>query len=658
MKLQIGVAAVAAALAVAAHGQTVHSLADDAAAFGARETNWAAELSPSGAQMLFLAAGKGTTTELDVQDLKSGEVTPLATSAGKPDSLQWCEFATETQIVCQFGGNTTNAQNQVFSFSRLVVLATDHKGVKPLGTRTTGYDEYIRQYDGDIVDWLPDQPGAVLMERNYVPQQDLGPTNLEDKREGLGVDRIDLTTLKAQSVEPPLARAADYLSDGHGHIRLMALQAPVGEQLTGITEYRYRRPGSNDWIKLGQYDENSGEGPIPLAVDAATDSLYCLKKLNGREALYAVSLDGSDAEKLIASNDRVDIDGVVRLDPGMPVIGYTYTDEREHTVYFDPEYRRLAAALSAALPQSPLIDFASTSADHQLLLLHASSDVDPGAYYLLDRKTHAMRPVLLSRPPLESRQLAPVQPVQYRAADGTMIPAFVTAAAGHARPGPAIVLPHGGPAARDEWRFDWLAQFLAARGYVVIQPNFRGSAGYGSAFEGENAIRDWQMAMSDIDDSAKYLVDKGLADPKRIAIVGWSYGGFAALLSAALHPDRYKAVVAIAPVTDLNAMKKEEAGFTDANLTKRMVGPKDNARQGSPIDRADEIRAPVLLVHGTLDGNVDYDQSKRMLAALQKAGDRADLLTFKDLDHQIDDSDARMQMLTRIGELLERTIGH
>jgi dipeptidyl aminopeptidase/acylaminoacyl peptidase len=306
----------------------------------------------------------------------------------------------------------------------------------------------------------------------------------------------------------------------------------------------------------------------------------------------------------------------------------------------------------------PLINFVAISKAGDKVLLHAGSDVDPGEFFLLDRKTHRMDPVLNSSDLVDGKGLAPMKAVSIRTADGKSIPAYITM-----RPDlgeglhPAIIMPHGGPSDRDEWGFDWLGQFLAARGYVVIQPNFRGSSGYGKEFLGQNAFHEWRKVMSDIHDSADWLVKQGLADPNRVAILGWSYGGYAALQSAAMD-HRYKAVVAIAPVTDLKQLRRDAEGFNDEKLTLTEIGKGDQLVDGSPINRASEIQAPVLLVHGTVDGNVAYDHSKHMLAALNHAGAKAELLTFEGLDHQIDDSDARTQMLTKIGELLDRTIGH
>ncbi|HEU0309804.1 MAG TPA: alpha/beta fold hydrolase, partial [Sphingomicrobium sp.] len=389
-----------------------------------------------------------------------------------------------------------------------------------------------------------------------------------------------------------------------------------------------------------------------------TNSVYVLEDVGGLDALYRLSLDGSGTKTLVARHDKVDINGVVRIDRGLPVIGYNYTDDRSRTVYFDPEFKDLASALGRALPATPLVYFTAASRDAKVLLVHASSDTDPGAYYLLDRATKKMEGVLLSREAVDPEKLAPVQSIKYPAADGTMIPAYLTLSKdGPAKGRPAVVLPHGGPSDRDVWSFDWLAQFLAARGYAVIQPNYRGSSGYGQDFQGDNAFRDWKTAMSDISDAGQYLVSQGIADPGKMAILGWSYGGYAALQSTSLEPDRYRAVVAIAPVTDLSMLKRDSEDFINSRLAREMIGSGNHVRSGSPLQNASKIKAPVLLVHGDMDINVSSTHSVKMADALQRAGTPVEFVRHKDLDHYLEDSTARIGMLMKIGQLLDRTIG-
>jgi dipeptidyl aminopeptidase/acylaminoacyl peptidase len=429
--------------------------------------------------------------------------------------------------------------------------------------------------------------------------------------------------------------------------------------LSGITSWKYRTTKSKDWLALGDYDSRDNSGLYPLAVDAGCDCAYVLRKTNGRDALYTIKLDGTMSASLVAANPTVDIDGIERFGRGQKVIGYKFTDDRGRIVYFDPEFDKLATSLGKALPNQPLINFEEASADGSKLLIIARGDADPGTYYYFDRKTRRLDEIGAVRPALQGRPLAHVKTIAVTAPDGAQIPAYLTLPPG--RPGkdlPAVVLPHGGPSARDDWGFDWLAQFLAARGYAVIQPNYRGSAGYGDEWKGKNGFKDWRQAISDVSASARYLVAQGIANPQRLAIVGWSYGGYAALQSAAVDPTLYKAAVAIAPVTDLSLLKTEAEHFTNYELVKDFVGSGPHVVEGSPLRQASRIKVPVLLFHGDMDQNVAIEQSEKMAGTLRDIGNRVDFVRFKGLDHQLDDSNARIEMLTRIGEFLDSAIGH
>jgi dienelactone hydrolase len=651
MKLRNVLLATAGFLAIAAGSSAVIAAPmpiDQAAKlFATRGTAFAPDISPNGDKLIYLGAGSGAVTYLHVRDIASGKDDVIAQSDGQPEQLSSCAFADETWAICYLHGDFSDG-GIVFGASRVVAVDTGNGKVIRLGAADHSIGHAFVQFDGKVIDWLPEKPGAVLMERTYPNAGNTG-------RIGYGVDEIDLDPFKVTQVEHTLGRDVTYMTDGHGAVRMKS-EAEVDRfgHLTGKTSYLYRRAGSSDWLPLAE----GGKDFSPISIDRDSDSLYFAKPLNGRDALYRVKLDGSNAETLVASNPNVDIDSVLRVAATDPIVGYRYTDDRTHSVYFDAATKSLADSLAQALPDLPLIDIMTRATKGSKILIHAASDVDPGAYYLLDQKTKQMTPDLESNKFIDASTLAPMKAVSVPTSDGKSIPAYLTMRGDlGAGPHPAVVLPHGGPTARDAWGYDWLVQFLAARGYVVIQPNYRGSGGYGKEFLGDNAFREWKQVMSDIRDSADWLEKQGLADPKRMAVVGWSYGGYAALESAALDP-RYKAVVAIAPVTGLKQLAHERRGFMSASLVKDEIGKGDQLDDGSPINRASDIHAPVLLVHGTLDGNVSYGQSKRMLDALKDAGDKADLLTFTGLDHQLADSTARTEMLTRIGELLDRTIGH
>ncbi len=262
----------------------------------------------------------------------------------------------------------------------------------------------------------------------------------------------------------------------------------------------------------------------------------------------------------------------------------------------------------------PLIHFLSASADEQILLVVAESDVDAGHYYVFDRTKKTLQETLLSRPEMKGVNLSPVKAITYTAADGTQIPAYLTLPPGvtDAKNLPAIVMPHGGPASRDEWGFDWLVQFYAHRGFAVLQPEFRGSAGYGDKWYMDNGFKSWKTAIGDVCDAGRWLVAQGMADASKLAIVGWSYGGYAALQANVLDPDLFKAVVAVAPVTDLALLKTEAAAYTNGHLVAEFVGSGPHVDAGSPALHADVFKAPVIMFQGDNDLNVDIAQSRKM----------------------------------------------
>lgn len=651
--LMLGVALMASTSAAA----QVMPLADAAEKFGKRPSAWGAELSPSGEQVVYLTSGDGTQTTVNIYDINSKSARGVLSSSGDPEGLRWCDFASEDRLICTFGGMEI-WRDYLMPFQRKIAIGTDGQDAAGLGVRSRGYDQYVFSNDGSIIDWLPDDDGAVLMARNYSPEAGRMNTRIIDDDEGLGVDRIDVRTMKTKRVESPKSGVAYYITDGRGNVRIKAAREVRGDDATGVFHYEYRKAGSGKWFELGSFDSTSSEGMLPLAVDHASDQLYYLQRYQGRAALYRMPLDGSGSSELVAKHDKVDIDDVVTEGRERRVVGYAYEDEKPRVVYFDPVLEKTASALHNAIPGNPTIQFVSESADGNRLLLLASSDTDPGLYYLFDKQAKALEPIFVARAALEGASLSPVKPITYKAADGTDIPAYLTMSEEGPETGrPAVVMPHGGPASRDRWGFDWLAQFLAARGYAVIQPNYRGSEGYGEDFYGDNAFRDWRTAMGDIASAADHLVATGVADPEKIAILGWSYGGYAALQSAATDPETYKAVVAIAPVTDISQLKIDARTYGGRRIVREMVGGGQNAIQGSPLRQASKIKAPVLLVHGDMDINVLKEHSIRMEDALSDNGTPVTLLRFDGLDHGLVDSNARQKMLLEIGKLLDRTIG-
>jgi dipeptidyl aminopeptidase/acylaminoacyl peptidase len=626
---------------------------DAARVFGARETVEQASLSPDGTKLAFLTPTAGQGSAVYVVRLDGADPVParIMNASGDPERLQQCRWATNSRLVCnvyavsEIEGTTLVVANRIVSFnddgSKIAVLQHD---------RGTGHQLGYATFGGSVIDWNPggDQ---VLMMRQYVPETSTG-SRLGQTMDGIGVDAVDPVTLRTKVVEVANRTAAEYITDGRGTVRIRGLNEERNGYTTGTRNYFFRRKGSRDWNALSTVTR--GEGFDPYGVDPTIDIAYGLKRINGRLAAYSLALDGSGTEKLVFAHDSVDVTGFARIGRNGRIIGARYTTDVSAVHYFDPAVGAMIRTLSKALPKLPLIQVIDSSEDENRMLVWAGSDTDPGRFFLFDRAKKGLNEMMLQRPELENVTLATVKHITYPAADGTMVPAYLTLPAGAAAKGlPAIVLPHGGPEARDEWGFDWLSQFYANQGFAVLQPNFRGSAGYGDAWLRKNGFQSWKTAIGDVSDAGRWLVKEGIADPAKLNIVGWSYGGYAALQSAAIYPDLFKRVVAIAPVTDLERLKADAQAFTSANEVERFIGSGPHIREGSPARNVEAIKAPVLLFHGDRDRNVLIGHSTLMQSRLAAANKKSELVTFKGLDHYLEDSNARMQMLRKSAEFLK-----
>lgn len=628
------------------------------AAFGSRESIEQISLSPDGAKIAYLAPAPGAVTVLMVADADgTSAAKPVMRTSADTGRFYWCDWASNSRLICGIYGIGNAGYGFLSSFTRLVALDADGGNVRQLGQRASDA-LYARQFDGGVIDWHADDNGSVLMSRAYVPERSTG-TRLANSAEGLGVDLIDTRSLRTNRIEAPREEVTDYLSDGDGNIRVMEVsdQRDESGMLTGITRYQYRKAGSREWLLFSEHSE-AKPGLLPVAVDAKSDSVFAYARKDGRAALYRVKLDGSLQSELVLDDGNVDVDDVVRIGRRGRVIGAEVVTDRRRIVYFDPEYKKLGQSLSKALPGLPLIQFVGANRDESRVLIFAGSDVDPGRYYIYDKAKRALNEIALVRPGLEKAALAPVKAVSFPAADGTMIPGYLTVPEGSAGKNlPAIVMPHGGPASRDEWGFDWWAQYYAARGFAVLQPNFRGSAGYGQSWFVENGFKSWRTAIGDVNDGGRWLVKQGIADAKKLAIVGWSYGGYAALQSNVLDPELFKAIVAVAPVTDLRMIIDEARNFTNSALVARYVGSGPHLEEGSPLQNVARIKAPVLMFSGDKDLNVDIRHARAMDKALNAAGKKSRFVEYEGLDHGLIDSPARIDMLKQSDAFLRASLG-
>jgi dipeptidyl aminopeptidase/acylaminoacyl peptidase len=628
--------------------------------FGALESVQQISVSPDGTKLAIVGPRPEGGENVYVADLVAGgPPKPILISSRAGEWLNWCNWTTNTRLVCGVRIQRDDGI-QLIGFSRLFSLNADGSDVKLLSADGNGRTRYIVQSGGGIIDWdVPGKPGSVLMTRQYVPEETIG-TLLANDRQGFGVDVVDTVSVRRTSVERPSRTAVEYISDGHGTVRIMATQQMlVDTQMSPERRYFYRLQGSRDWKPLSVVsNETYGQGFDPYAVDHLKNVAYGFENVGGFRALHSMALDGSGTKQVVLARNDVDIDELIRIGRDDRVVGASYATERRTVEYFDPELKRLSTALARALPGQPAVGIIDADAGENKLLLLASSDTSPGMFYLYDKVTRQLEEVLPVRNELSGITLGTMKPITFPAADGTQIPGYLTLPPGSdGKNLPTIVMPHGGPGSRDEWGFDWLVQYFAVRGFAVLQPNFRGSAGYGSAWYQKNGFQSWRIAIGDVNDAGRWLNAQGIAAPGKLGILGWSYGGYAALQSAVLDPDLFKAIVAIAPVTDLDRLRQESVGFTNARLVSRFIGTGAHVTEGSPAQNAGRIKVPVLMFHGDRDENVGIAQSRLMADRLRGAGKPVELIEFPGLDHYLRTAAARSRMLATSDAFLRRSMG-
>jgi len=629
---------------------------ENAKIFGKRADIEDVALSPDGSKISFIAPGQGRSNVLYVASTAGGAPTRVAQMDGQPEIFNWCDFVSNERVACQIYA-MVDYESSLVPTTRMVSFDIDGSDAKVLGLRDSDYAKYQRTGGGSIVDWLDGTGEDVLLSWYVFPEAYRAGTRFAKKEEGLAVYKFNTRTGKTTTIEKPNKQADTYLSDGDGNIRIMGVSGSRGATgYAGRTiDWKYRKTGDNNWLSLGSYNFLTRQGFYPQKIDPGSDRVFGLENSGDRDKLVSLSLDGSMTKELIYEHPKYDARGIKTLGYGGRPIGIAYADDRSRIKYTDPKLEKLASALEKALPSLPSIGFSDASSDESKLLLRASSDTDAGRYYIFDQSSKQLNELMLVRPDLENKALANVKSVSFPSRDGTSIPAYLTIPAGSTGKNlPAIVMPHGGPEARDVWGFDWWAQFYASEGFAVIQPNFRGSAGYGQDWFKDNGFQSWKIAIGDVNDAGKWLISEGIADPSKLAIVGWSYGGYAALQGAVYEPDLFKAVIAVAPVTDLAQLKNEAKQYYNYTNTKEFIGSGPHIAAGSPARNAGSIKAPVLMFHGDRDLNVDIAQAKTMENALKAAGKQVELVEYDGLEHALRDSGARTDMLTKSSAFLSQ----
>lgn len=418
----------------------------------------------------------------------------------------------------------------------------------------------------------------------------------------------------------------------------------VKEKLVDSTEFR----------TLWQFDAFSEQEVWPIGFDADPNILYVSAYHDGRRAIFKTNLAQPKPQlELVKADDNYDVPAD---------ISYSWQDNKVIAIgddYVDSRYQAFQKALDLALPDADNV-IVSMSHDQNRYIVESSSGTHAGSYLLGDRKDKSMTFLLHKYSQLEPELMVAKQKIQYQARDGLNIEGYLSTPLGYQQ-GPAagtlptIIFPHGGPISFDDEGFDYWTQFFANRGYAVLQMNFRGSHGYGFDFK-QMGLQGWGLQMQDdVEDGTRWLIHKGIADPKRICIVGASYGGYAALMGAVKTPELYQCVVSFAGVTDVKALVKSYRNFTNYDVVKKQVGDDfDLLTQRSPITHAEKIQVPVLLVHGTKDRSVRVEQSRDMHKALRRHDKNVQYIELEDGDHYLSTNSHRLQTFQAMDSFLKQ----
>jgi dipeptidyl aminopeptidase/acylaminoacyl peptidase len=421
---------------------------------------------------------------------------------------------------------------------------------------------------------------------------------------------------------------------------------------------------------IRQILETEDKSAPRLAGILPDDSALVLLANNGRahQAAWKLPLDGSPAT-VLAEDPDADIDGTYTDPYSGAIVGVYVGGSKTRMHWLDAQAQRRAEAVQRAFPNKE-VEVYGWSVDGSRTLAKVETPSTPPVYYLIDFKSRRADIAGEEYPGLEGAALGEFREITYKARDGTPIPAYLTLPPGkHTAPAPLVVLPHGGPQARDYPGFDWWVQFLATRGYAVLQPQFRGSTGFGEAFE-RAGYRQWGGLMQDdVTDGVRAMIDQGIADAHHVCIVGASYGGYAALAGATFTPDLYACAASINGVSDLRALMREEVpryaggagapgriiSTAESVWTERIGSETDPAlATKSPINSVAAIKIAVMIAYGTGDGVVPTEQSIRMAEALQKAGKTVTVVKLPDEDHWLSQAATRTAMLEALDSFLKQ----
>lgn len=606
-------------------------------------------ISPNGRYLAF-ARNDASATIVAVIDLDAPGTAPAGLTMPAGSEAAWIIWKGDNRVVAMLYP------------AKEFKLGQGERLVLPTNPRIVAFDKDGKNFKTIWQRFAPD--GLQQIVRTPLEDPDNVLIGMYDPAGRTDLHRMNVYTGETQKIETGNKYTAYWLVDTKGRPK-----ARIEAKYNRI-EMWVRSGETNEWSMIASYHERgvprlkilgfSNDPTIAIVGDrAGTD----------RFGLYEYHLPTRTLGRKLLDHPSVDVGwpaGDLVYEPHTgALVGACFVDDVWFCRYFDPALTAVQQELEATFADSAIVRLSTWSNDRKRFVVWVSGPKNPGAYYLYDVAKEAVTAIGKTAPQLPENELGDMLVIKYKARDGAKITGYLTMPPGKGDKNlPLVVMPHGGPELRDFVSFDPWAQMLANRGYAVLQPNFRGSGGYGKSFT-EAGHRQWgRLMQDDITDGVKALIKDGTADANRVCIVGASYGGYAALAGGAFTPELYKCVMSIAGISDVAAMMAHEKNMQDDELytywTNWVGDPKVDLQQIkaiSPINSVSKFVAPVLLMHGERDDNVTPGQSMTMSRALKNAGKKSELILVENEGHSFFLDKNRLMLLKEMERFVGQHIG-
>jgi len=613
-----------------------------------------AVLSPNGRLLAFRSASKGGRDRLGVLDLQTMKSNAVA--AFNDADVGQFEWVNDKRLVFDLA-TELNAPGFVKMAPGLFAVNHDGGDFRQLVETTS---EFVKDpiADARVLPWNTYLHGAVG-KRNTSEVLVVTPEEHGLKKSDYAnLRRLNTVSGRVTDVDAPL-HSFLWILDPAGELR-----ATVSVQ--GDTKaVHYRDPGGA-WKKLDEFDRFLGSGLIPRFVDADGKLYVQARAERDKAALYTFDPKTRKlSDKPVLASADYDVDAHFIHDD-RKLLGIRHMIDAEVVEWLDADMKTTQAAVDALLPRTTNRIEVASRPETSFVLVEAFSDAQPSVFFLFDTKTRKLSKLGSTLPDIDPRQMGEMDLHRCKARDGMPIPVYLTLPPGGAKKNlPMVVLVHGGPWVRGaSWRWNPEVQFLASRGYAVLQPEFRGSTGFG-ARHFQAGWKQWGLAMQDdIADAARWAIDQGVADPKRICIAGASYGGYAALMGLVNDPGLFRCGISWAGVTDIGLMYS--VGWSDFSdeykrygmpaLVGDPVGDAAQLKATSPLANAARIKQPVLIAHGGYDVRVPIVHGERFRDAVKAHNPQVEWVVYGEEGHGWSKPETRIDFWTRVEKFLGRNL--